>query len=120
MLFRRYVDIKMKQTTNLTILYCSTSIYLSFRQYYQFPVYTTGLLVTYFAQDMKCGLFLKIDGRALPVGVGACVLDIIPSATSAQIDRQPSTCLETSSVVTQTSPHFTLVDQGLLQKLLTE
>jgi len=60
-------------------MYRSTSIYRSFRQYYQFPVYSTGLLVTYFAQDMKCGLFLKIDRRALPVGDGAYILDIIPS-----------------------------------------
>ena len=94
----------MKQTTNLTILYRSTSIYLSFRQYYQFPVYTTGLLVTYFTQDMRCGLFLKIDGRALPVGDGAYVLDIIPSVKSSQRDRQPYTCLEFSSVVTHDRP----------------
>lgn len=61
----------------LTILYRSTSIWLSFRQYYQFPVYTVGLPVTYFVQDMKCGPFLKIEGRALPVGEGAYVLYII-------------------------------------------
>lgn len=53
---------------------------------------------------MKCGLFLKIDGRALPVGDGAYVLDIIPSVKTAERDRQPSTCLEISSVVTHDRP----------------
>lgn len=100
---QRFHKHRNERSNELAILYRCTSIQLSIRLYYQFPAYSTSLLVTYLAQGMKFRLFLQTDGRFRLV-TEHMFWTLLPLVKGAQRDPRPSLCLAFSSGVTHDRP----------------